>query len=1242
MAGATHGGGIPSRTAASKQGARSRQRRSPDTATGSQPRPLSAGGGLGAAYAAGPALGLGRPTQPDAGARAVGRPEPREAGAQPALEDPASPASNQADASAPNHARQRAADQRGEPAANEVVGLTPGSRAPGPALEGDAADGGLRLLAVGTDAAAAAPPAAAGDAVAQAGTGVENQPENPVLDRELADVTADAGIEAERKPGQPIVLAPPAGDIAAQRQMEPGPAVPKAGGAKARPEASAATAGAGAPADAESALSGTLDALTGQAAQTAAGEDAAAESETEEGEDDAGADGHAQAAAAGGQLAAAPSAEVPAAAGPGAGLAPGEGAAVPAPQPEALRASVPERPLTQDEFLEVFESESSPERDLAEARAMLAGLRADAEADKASILAEAQARKDAVLSAAAAQAEAVRAAAASAIAEVRASFTTARGTLTADTAARKTELSAQIAAQVAQLEAASAAKVLAADSQLTARQLRIAESAEAERARPVEIAEAEAARAQGELESAAVECETAGEAEAAKHRGSDESNPDKRAAAREVGRDSAADIRAKKAPLAEDIRSRADGEAARYAEYADGVSAQIEQARADLLPTLEQYAVEAVASLQASEAGVAASLDQRLDADLAALDTAEASSVDQLESARSASLAEINAEAGQSCRSIDNQAQILTDNIDASVTETEAVVFDSGEVFLPGVRDVVAGTRAALMTASAEGLAALAASARASIDALAAASGNFRGQAQRLAADAAVGARDIVDAAGAAAGGILQRQAEQGALAAEDLSTRQDGLVAPVMEQIDAAIYEAESAMRDITARFAEELRSGVDESIEKAILPRTDDVGTRAAEAASEVDDAWYEGFLRAVGQIVVGLVILVVVALVVAAVAAAFGVILTAWTAIMVAGAILLAVGFVLALSARAGQAEMAGAPWYEVAGIALLDTVGYTGVHESISGHDFVTDRALTPGQRTERGVMGAVTMISLALGVRAAFKGPPGGAYVRPSSLPKGLFGWRSGGGGGFLGLRNAFAQMGRGMRAVGIEMWAGTKGGIRSAVEWVRTRLLGMEPTRPSPELLAQVGEPSTAETLRGSEVPYRHPPEMVVAERGKPIDVSTLDPNKTYLWVVDGEGRVIIAPERQSGFGRWVKHGDLVPGAGGEFRGQARAGGELRARWNDTTGEWVWEMDSNSSYSFARTDKGTLGEPSRAAAHEVLSETGTDTGSIDVLKGDRYPHAPAPPRPGAAPVVPPAHLPPDTATEPAEEPAAPQ
>ncbi|MES2889512.1 MAG: hypothetical protein V4739_16080, partial [Pseudomonadota bacterium] len=128
----------------------------------------------------------------------------------------------------------------------------------------------------------------------------------------------------------------------------------------------------------------------------------------------------------------------------------------------------------------------------------------------------------------------------------------------------------------------------------------------------------------------------------------------------------------------------------------------------------------------------------------------------------------------------------------------------------------------------------------------------------------------------------------------------------------------------------------------------------------------------------------------------------------------------------------------------------------------------------------------------------------------------------------------------------------------------------------------------------------------------------------------------------QPGFGRVVKHGDLVPGGGGEFRGSARAGGELNARLNRATGEYVWEMDSDSSYSFARTDKGTLTEPSRAAAHDVLTETGTNTENIDVLVKPRNPnsptrHTPAAPRPGGAPGVVPARLPPDTSPRAREE-----
>lgn len=1018
-----------------------------------------------------------------------------------------------------------------------------------------------------------------------------------VIDAELAEVTASPGIEAERAPGRPTVLQPPAAARAALVAEAPaasahGSAVAPANLAAELPEATPeGRATDEAPAEAVPNPEAVPELMaTEETAETTEAEAAAVPATLDE--------------------------------------------AVPPPQPEALRAHVPERSLTEDEFIAVFESTQTPEQDLAQAGQWLAELRAESEATKANILADARLQKDTVLAGAAAEAEAVRAAAAGAMAGVRSRGAAARSVLAAQLQAKKAALAEQVAGQVARVDAATATTMALAQAQLDERQTRIAAAAESEQARPAERAQAEAQRATAALESAAAECDAAGAAEAARHPGPDDGNPDQRAAAREVGSESAQDIRAKKVDLAEDIRSRSDDASTRYGEYAQSVSEQIELARADLMPSLMEFAAQATASLQASAQGVRDSLDQRHAADLAALQSSQDSAVGQVASARRASLARIDGEAQAACAGIDTQAGVLVANIDVSMQETEAVVMGGGEVFLPGVQDVIASARLGLQTAAGEGRTALADTAQASLATLHQETQGFTAQVGRVVNGLAAGTRALTAAADAAGDGVLQGQATQGEQTAEAVVQQQDGLIEPVMAQIDGALDEAEAAMADLTTEFATGLEAGVDESIGQAILPRTDDVETRAAEAADQADDAWYEGLARAVGQIVVGLVIMVAVALVVAAIAAAFGVILTAWTAVMIAGAILLVVGFVLAVRARAQQEQLADAPWYEVAAIALGDTVGYVGIHEAVSGHDFVTGDRLTEGQRTERGTLGVVTMVSLALGVRGAIKGPPGGAFVRPSALPRGLFGWRSGAG-GFVGLRGALGQMGRGMRAVGVEMWAGTRGGARSVVEWVRTRVLRMEPTRPAPELLARVGEPSTAETLRANELPYRLPPEVYVAERGRPIDVSSLDPARRYLWVVDPEGRVIIAPESQPGFGRAVKHGDLVPGGGGEFRGSARAGGELNARLNEATGEYVWEMDSDSSYSFARTDEGVLTEPSRAAAHEVLTETGTNTENIDVLVTPRNPHSPivhspAAPRPGAVPGVVPARLPPDT------------
>jgi hypothetical protein len=1013
-----------------------------------------------------------------------------------------------------------------------------------------------------------------------------------VMRGELAEVLAMGGIQAERSAGQPTVLAPsgpmPEEQPAPAAALEP---------PRAQPAPAAAAAG---PAPAAEPPAGERTIVEELAAGTQVLEQA-------------------QQAAMPGEEGPSPHADdAPSAAGPGEGAADAAPLPtdVPPPDPSALQAAIPEREPTQQEFLELFESGTSPEQDRAQVAALLATLRAEAETHKAAIATEAETQKALLLAGVQEQAAAVQRDAAALRARIGAHCAGARTARVAATAQSRAQLSTQIAGQVAALEAGSALRTADAEGQLTQRTLQMNEAAAARSREPGSIAEQEVARSDRELEAAAGQCEQAGRAEAARHPGSEEPNPDKRAAALEVATESAADIRDKKPSLAADVRERAAEFSGGYFAYADSVNAQIAQARADLIPLLAEAAAAAIAELQASEAGAAAGLDERLATDLAALDAAEAGALAQVDAASARTLASIRQAAQAAAARLDGDAATLQAGIHASLQETEAVASGAAEPLPGGMRDVIEATRAAIAASAADGCAGLAQSATATLGQLAEAAAGFATQAGALESAAARASAAVVQSGSAAAAAVLAGQASQGESAIAALASRQEQLSAGVMTEIDTAIAQATAELDAINTRFAGDLRSAVDEGIAQAILPRTDQVEDRAQEAAAQVDDGWFSGLVRAIGQIVVGLLIMVAVALVVAAIAAAFGVILTAWTAVMIAGAILLVVGFVLAVAARSGQAELSDSPWYAIAGYALADTVGITGIAEGITGHDFVTGRALTQGEQTERGVMGAFTLVSLVLGARAAIKGPPGGAFFRPNLVPRGWVGWRA-----------ALPQAWRGMRVTGIEMYTGLRLGARNLNEWVRTRVLGAEPTRAPPELLDAVGEPSTAETLREAEMPYRNPPEMMTARRGQPIDVSQLDPARRYLWVVDAEGNFIIAPENQPGFKSRVVHGDLTPGAGGEFRGTARAAGELNARVGPN-GEVTWVMDSDSSYSFNRSDGAVLGEPSRTAAHDVLTDTGTNTESIDVQAGDGWPLTePRPPRSGAAPVVPPLRLP---------------
>ena len=143
--------------------------------------------------------------------------------------------------------------------------------------------------------------------------------------------------------------------------------------------------------------------------------------------------------------------------------------------------------------------------------------------------------------------------------------------------------------------------------------------------------------------------------------------------------------------------------------------------------------------------------------------------------------------------------------------------------------------------------------------------------------------------------------------------------------------------------------------------------------------------------------------------------------------------------------------------------------------------------------------------------------------------------------------------------------------------------------------------------------PVHGPPDLQKLGPGQPLELSRLDPTRRYLWVVDeagdfrvcaeGQGRFYPArppiPRGRPGAGETAaKHGDLVPGQGGAYRGPARAGGELDAEIANgrPTGRWV--MNNDSSYTFMREDLQHLSGRSLEAAGDLLKMNGTDMSRI--------------------------------------------
>jgi len=786
-----------------------------------------------------------------------------------------------------------------------------------------------------------------------------------VMETELAEATAEPGVHAEQSPGQPAVLVPdeeppPPGETVQGAVPPPPPEAPQPPDPAGGPAPQVEEAAAGAQAE----MTTGFEAAQGEIAQQAqvAPPQAATESTTQ-----AVSDG---------------------------GLAPEVQAAADQARAQALSdPSVASAPELNESEAQGTESQSlDPAEATARAQDLLAGFLAEADAKKASVLASTEMKKGEIRALVAERRAETQSVQTARIAELRSHFAGARAELEAQAAANRAELEAATAQDIGRARDEGTAQISDAENQLEQRRTEFAAFVQTERQQPALIAQSESARADAELEAAANEALAQAERAASRYPGSEDPAPEQREAAREVGRESAEDIRSKRGTIGEDLGGRADEFSEKYGEYTERIDGEIDAVLEQLLPAMRREVDATVTQLEEGRSTAAQALEQRLEVDRGALDAAETGLVAEAEAAGAATVVQLDALGEQALATAGEAGGIVVEQIDAVVAGMTASA-SVDEPNLPVIEQALESRRAELEQITAAGDEQLAAIAEGVASGLVELLVHLTEQFDVLDESGRGQTEGIKSESSAASTSALSERSNGATEAIGALTARLTGMLNETTGELDPAISSAREEVTGITSQFREEATKATDEALVEAKKPLTDETETRAEAAAEEVDEGWFSGLVRALGSILVGLVILVAVALLVAAIAGLMGIVLTAWTAIMIAGAILLVASLALSLYARFTQPELQDAPWYAKVGLALSDTVGVTGIIEGVTGKDIVTGEVLSDGEQTYRGVTGAFTFVMLALGARAAIKGPPGGVYTRPAGA-RGLPGaWR---------------------------------------------------------------------------------------------------------------------------------------------------------------------------------------------------------------------------------------------------------
>ncbi len=768
---------------------------------------------------------------------------------------------------------------------------------------------------------------------------------------------------------------------------------------------------------------------------------------------------------------------------------------VPSPDPDSLLGLIPQRELSPSE-LEA--NPDPPETVQAQVSILLNGLRGESTIQKNAISSQAQAQKQLVEAVARDRVAFIQQHGAAQINQLQASINAKQEELQSYAEQQKTVARTQLQAQIAQIEETTHQKIQSSQQELRSRRNNFITYLSEKKQALINFANSEADRADGELENASGETLQDSRAVANRYR-----QRYSQRAAIQVGQESAEDIRAKKRPIRQDLVRQARDLSTRYDEFRERVLQQIQDTQNALETVILDRQIRALEGVRASFQGVETGIDQHLNEALQHLDTIGMHTAQRLEEAQTQAIQQTENLQNQLRSTVDRATITAHQDIDYSVQEIEGVIPQGEGAYLPGIQEVIESGHRSLAERSHHIQQLLQQMTQEGAKAMEENKATFQTNAQNITSRANEQASQAVQQAQGAIDQILTIFGQQARSLQMDMEQKQQESLKDALAEVDRAISQAQTELAGFEEQFQQELIQATNDSLREAKKPLTDQVSDRAEEAAIRAGEPWWKGALRALGEILVGLVVLVVVALVVAAIVAIVsGVVLSAWSALMIAGAILIAVAFIAALVHRGGQVAEGHSP--AVLLLAFTDAVGLTYVYEAWSGEEVVTGRTLSEGERTYRGITGTFTALMVFLGVRAGVRGvrtgPPGGSFGRPTRAPfrGGLRGIREG------GFRGAYERGMEGIKGVGGEIWSGARRGLRDP-ETRQKRAL---------ETGAKEGLDPTPESIRTGEVRMEEHPNYndIVAEiqqHGFEVEMTNGDPHVSIKEFVDSNGNTV-------------------------------------------------------------------------------------------------------------------------------------